>query len=168
MAQGAARGAWRNPLVLAVKRGAPPASDKPIAVSDPTPGSDMDGPAILARLGLLPTPMLGVIDTDTVAALVLNGTARAGLLHMTDVRAHPELQVVRTVSPAVQPPIAYAAAVTKLARRPDPAGFVAFLLTDASHCTVGRKRVGDRVVTASDSKPNMCRPTRLPCASRIG
>jgi len=130
VAQGAARGAWRNPLVLAVKRGAPPASDKPIAVSDPTPGSDMDGPAILARLGLLPAPTLGVIDTDTVAALVLNGTARAGLLHMTDVRANPDLQVTRTVSPAVQPAIAYGAAVTKLARRPDPAGFIAFLLTD--------------------------------------
>ena len=126
--QGAVRGAWRDPLVIAVKNGASAAADLPIAVCDPTAASDMDGPAILARLGLS-EPTLGVIDTDTVAALVLNGTARAGLLHQTDLRAHPELQVMRAVPAEVQPPIAYAAAVTTLARRPDPAGFVAFLLT---------------------------------------
>ncbi|HUB11901.1 MAG TPA: substrate-binding domain-containing protein [Acetobacteraceae bacterium] len=127
-AQDAARGAWRNPLVLAMKRGANPPTDQPIAVSDPTPASDMDGPAILARLGLASAPMLGVIDTDSVAALVLDGTARAGLLHMTDVHARPGLQIVRTIPPDIAPPISYAVAVTKLARRPDPAGFVAFLL----------------------------------------
>jgi ABC-type molybdate transport system substrate-binding protein len=130
VAPGAARGAWTNRLVIAAKRGAPLMLDKPIAVSDPTPASDMDGPAILARLQLRPVAMLGVIDTDTVAALVLNGTARAGLLHMTDVRAHPELRVIRVVPDDIQPRITYAAAVTELARRPDPADFLDFPLTD--------------------------------------
>lgn len=129
IAPDALRGAWRNPLVVAVKRGATPGAWMPIAASDPTPGSDMDGPAILGRLGMGNSARLGVIDTDTVAALVLNGAARAGLLHMTDIRAHPDLQVVRTVPPEIGPPIAYAAAVTKLARRPDPARFLAFLLS---------------------------------------
>ncbi|HUB49834.1 MAG TPA: substrate-binding domain-containing protein [Acetobacteraceae bacterium] len=123
------RGAWRNPLVVAAKRGAAPGPRMPIAASDPTPGSDMDGPAILGRLGMGNAATLGVIDTDTVAALILNGTARTGLLHMTDIRAHPDLQIVRMVPPEIQPPIAYAAAITKLARRPDPARFLAFLLS---------------------------------------
>jgi molybdate transport system substrate-binding protein len=128
VAKGAIRGAWRNRLVIAARRGAPSMPDKPVAASDPSPASDMDGPAILARLGF-PAPVLGVINTDTVAALVLDGTARAGLLHMTDVRAHPELQVIRDVPDDIQPPIAYAAAVTTLARRGDPAALVDFLLT---------------------------------------
>jgi molybdate transport system substrate-binding protein len=130
VAPGAARGAWTNRLVIAAKRGAPPLPNKPIAASDPTPASDMDGPAILARLQLRPIVMFGVIDTDTVATLVLDGIAGAGLLHMTDVRAHPELQVIRVVPDDIQPPIAYAAAVTRLARRPDPAALCEFLLTD--------------------------------------
>jgi len=129
IAPDAVRGLWRNPLVIATRRGAPPSPDKPIAVCDPTPASDMDGPAILARLGLRPAATLGVIDTDTVAILVLNGTARSGLLHMTDIRAHPELQIERSVPSEVQPPIAYSVAVTKLSRRPDPARFVAFLMS---------------------------------------
>jgi ABC-type molybdate transport system substrate-binding protein len=130
VAPGAARGAWTNRLVVAAKRGAPPMQDKPIAVSDPTPASDMDGPSILAQLQVRPVAMLGVIDTDTVVALVLDGTARAGLLHMTDVRAHPELRVIRIVSDDIQPRITYTAAVTELARRPKPADFLDFLVTE--------------------------------------
>lgn len=132
VAKDAARGAWHNRLIVAAKRGAPATSDKPIAVTDASPVSDMDGPAILARLGLLPAPTLGVIDTDEVAALVIAGTARAGLLHMTDLRAHPELEAITVVSDDVEPPFIYAVAVTKLARRPSPAGFVEFLMTSQS------------------------------------
>jgi molybdate transport system substrate-binding protein len=89
----------------------------------------MDGPAVLARLGMLPTQTLGVIDTDEVVALVIAGTARAGLLHMTDLRAHTELEAIAVVADDIQPPFIYTAAVTKLARRPSPAGFVEFLMT---------------------------------------
>ena len=89
----------------------------------------MDGPVILTRLGLLSPAVIGVIDTDEVTDLVLAGTAHAGLLHMTDLRAHPELEVISEVSEDVEPAFIYAAAVTKLARRPSPAGFVEFLTT---------------------------------------
>ncbi len=89
----------------------------------------MDASAILAKLQLPANDVLGVVDTDTVVALVRDGTARAGLMHMTDVRAYPDLAVVREVPDTIQPPVAYAAAVTKLAYRPDPDGMVAFLLT---------------------------------------
>lgn len=130
VAAGAARGAWRNQVVIAAKRGAPSMPGKPIAASDPSPASDMDGPAILAQLQVPPAAMLGVIDTDTVVALVLDGTASAGLMHMTDVGAHPELEVTSVIADTIQPPIAYAAAVSKLAYRPDPAGFLDFLLSD--------------------------------------
>lgn len=128
-AKGASQGTWRNRLVIGALRGAPSMPAKPIAAVDPSPVSDMDGPIILARLGLLPAATLGVIDTDEVAAVVLDGTARAGLLHMTDLRAHPELQVLSEVSADVAPPIVYAAAVTNLARRTGPAAFVDFLMT---------------------------------------
>jgi ABC-type molybdate transport system substrate-binding protein len=124
---GAARGAWANHVVLAAVRGASPMPDRPIAISDPV--SDMDSRSILAQLQLMPTNLLGVIDTDTVVAVVLNGTARAGLMHMTDLRAHPELEVIRDVSNDIQAPIAYAAAVTRLTSRPDPDAFIDYLLT---------------------------------------
>jgi molybdate transport system substrate-binding protein len=125
---GAIRGAWHNNVVLAAMRGASPAPGRPIAVSDALPAADMDGPAILARLQLSSAALLGVVDTDTVVALLRDGTARAGLLHMTDVRAHPDLEVVRVVPDDIQPPLRYAAAITKLARRPDPDRMMKFLL----------------------------------------
>ena len=49
------------------------------------------------------------------------------MLYLTDVRANPRLRVVRAVE-ASSPP-AFAAAVTTLARRPNPAAFVRFLDT---------------------------------------
>ena len=125
----APRGAWRNRLVVAALRGAPAIPAKPIAAVDPSPVADMNGPIILERLGLHPAATLGVIDTDEVAAVVLAGIAGAGLMHMTDLRVHPELRVVSEVSADVAPPIVYAAAVTTLARRPGPAAFIDFLMT---------------------------------------
>jgi molybdate transport system substrate-binding protein len=73
--------------------------------------------------------LIGALNTSEVASLLLSGTAQAGLLHMTDVRAHPGLAVIRPVPPEIQPPPVYAAAVTRLASRPDPQAFVAFLAT---------------------------------------
>lgn len=46
-------GAWRNGLVLAARRDAA-GGNGPVAVPDATPGSDIDGPAIPARLRLQP------------------------------------------------------------------------------------------------------------------
>ena len=73
--------------------------------------------------------MLGAVDTDEVAVLLISGAAQAGLLHLTDVHADPRLEVIRAVPADIHPPIVYAASVTRGARRPDPQGMVAFLAT---------------------------------------
>ena len=124
----AVRAQWRNPLVIAGLHGTA-TIDGTFAATDPSPASNIDGPALLARLGIKPTRILGAVDTDEVAFLLTTGAAQAGLLHMTDVRADERLAVIRPVPPEVQPPLLYAASVTRLARRPNPEGFVAFLAT---------------------------------------
>ena len=83
--------------------------------------------ALLARIGITPSRILGAVDTDEVAFLLTTGAAQAGLLHMTDVRADQRLAVIRPVPAELQPPLLYAASVTRLAWRPNPEGFVAFL-----------------------------------------
>ncbi|MBV9653397.1 MAG: substrate-binding domain-containing protein [Acetobacteraceae bacterium] len=129
VAPDAVQGEWRNKLVLAARKGAGAAALKGrIAASDPTPGADMDGPAIVGRMSLGQSAILGVIDTDEVAFLLLGGQAAAGLLHATDVRANPELETLMVVPDEFAPPIVCAVAVTSLARRPDPQAFAAFLV----------------------------------------
>jgi hypothetical protein len=120
--------AWRNPLVIAGLRGAS-WTGRTIAAGDPSPAFDIDGPALLARLGLQPTRLLGAVDTDEVAFLLTTGAAEAGLLHMTDVRADQRLVVIRPVPPDIHPPVVYAASVTRLSSRPDPERFIDFLAT---------------------------------------
>jgi molybdate transport system substrate-binding protein len=119
---------WRNPLVIAGLQGQS-ALTGTFAAPDPTPASDIDGPAILARLDIKPAGTLGAVDTDEVAFLLTTGAAQAGVLHMTDVRANARLAVIRPVPADVHAPLLYAASVTRLARRPNPDGFVAFLAT---------------------------------------
>jgi molybdate transport system substrate-binding protein len=122
------RAQWRNPLVIAGRAGAA-TTDGAFAVTDPSPASDIDGPAVLARLAIKPARTLGAVDTDEVAFLLTTGAAQSGLLHMTDVRADARLAAVRPVPAEAQLPLLYAAAVTRLARRPNPEDFVAFLTT---------------------------------------
>jgi len=123
-------GQWRNRLVIARRAGATTSVvTGRIAVADATPGSDMDGPAILQKLGLAHGRIMGVIDTDEVAWLLLRGQVDVGLLHMTDIRSNPELEVVAAVPDAVAPPILYSIAVTKLSRRPHPEAFIASLMS---------------------------------------
>ena len=52
---------WGNPLVIAGLRGR--SGEQPFAACDPTPAADIDGPAVLARLGLRPVRLLGAADT---------------------------------------------------------------------------------------------------------
>ena len=68
---------WRNPLVIAGRAGAA-TMDGAFAATDPSPASDIDGPALLARLALKPARTLGAVDTDEVAFLLTTGTAQAG------------------------------------------------------------------------------------------
>jgi molybdate transport system substrate-binding protein len=126
-------GQWRNRLVIARRAGATQSVvTGRIAVPDATPGSDMDGPAILRKLNLGPRfiwgGVWGVIDTDEVVYLLLRGQVDAGLLHMTEIRANPGLEVIATVPDSAAPPILYSIAVTKLSRRPHPEAFIAFLM----------------------------------------
>jgi molybdate transport system substrate-binding protein len=137
VAADAPRGAWRNPLVIAARHGAGPnAATQRLSVSDATPGSDMDGPAIIGAAGLSPATMLGVIDTDEVAFLLARGHADAGLLHVTDIRALAGLDVLRTLPDDVAPPITYSVAISKNARRPNPGAFVEFLTSAEGNSTL--------------------------------
>jgi molybdate transport system substrate-binding protein len=126
VAEGRRAGPWRNRLVTAAAK--PPAGPEgSFAVPDASPGSGIDGAAILRRLGESPATVLGVIDTGAVAWTLTNGGARQGLLHQTEVAADRRLTAVAPVPDDAWPPILYAAVVTKLARRGDPAAFIAFL-----------------------------------------
>jgi molybdate transport system substrate-binding protein len=126
VAPGARAGPWRNRLVIAAAN-QPAGPEASFAVPDVSPASDIDGAAILRRLGAAPVKVLGVLDTGAVAWALTNGEARQGLLHRTEVAADERLRTVAPVPDDAWPPILYAAVVTRLARRGDPAAFIAFL-----------------------------------------
>lgn len=126
VAPGGRVGPWRNRLVTAAAKAAG-GPENSFVVPDPSPGSDIDGGVILQRMGVVPASVLGVIDTDAVAWTLANGGVRLGLLHQTEVVADDRLRSVSPVPDTAWPPILYAATVTKLAYRGDPAAFVAFL-----------------------------------------
>jgi molybdate transport system substrate-binding protein len=119
-------GTWRNTLVVAEMADASgPAESGKFAVSELPSASGIDGAAIVAQIGIDPARIISAIDTTEVAFLLTTGAARTGLLYLTDVRADPRLRVVGAIKD--QPPALWAAAITKGARRPDPAAFIAFL-----------------------------------------
>jgi molybdate transport system substrate-binding protein len=127
---------WRNRLMLAAQNGAAAAEKGAIAVPDPTPGSDIDGPEVVARLGLRTASVRGVIDSSEAAWLLGNGAVAMALLPMTELRADSRLAVLRPVPQDVAPPLLCAAAVTTLARRPNPEAFVAFLNSPAGRAVL--------------------------------
>jgi ABC-type molybdate transport system substrate-binding protein len=100
------------------------------AVTDATAASGLDGRAILAANGLSPARVQGVATTADVAYLLTTGAADIGLLYLTDVKADPRLQVVRSVTapPAVQ---SYAAAVNAQAYSPNAGAFISLLRQSA-------------------------------------
>jgi ABC-type molybdate transport system substrate-binding protein len=121
---GARSVSWRNRLVVAEGVGGPAGS---FAIPDPTPASAIDGPAVLQALGLMPAHVQGVVDTGAVAWMLANGEVAQGLVLQTEVAADNRLRAVSPVPDAACPPVLYAASVTTLASRGDPAAFVAFL-----------------------------------------
>ncbi|MEA2787932.1 MAG: molybdate transport system substrate-binding protein [Acetobacteraceae bacterium] len=126
VAQAARAGPWRNRLMTAAAK-RPAGPEGSFAVPDASPGSDIDGGAILRHMGASPAKVLGVLDTGAVAWTLTNGGARQGLLHLTEVVADERLRSVAPVPDDAWPPILYAAVVTKLSRRGDPIAFIAFL-----------------------------------------
>jgi molybdate transport system substrate-binding protein len=119
-------GPWRNRLVMAAAK-SPAGPEGSFAVPDVSSGSDIDGSLILQRIGTVPAKIVGVLDTGAVAWTLTNGGARLGLLHQTEVAADDRLRAVSAVPDEAWPPILYAATMTKLARRGDPAAFLTFL-----------------------------------------
>lgn len=116
-------GPWRNPLVLAGLRGGK--ADGPVAVADPSFGAMVYGAAGLVGAGRSDIKTIGALDTPEVAILAISGAASVGVMHLSDARAHPGLEILATAPDA---PL-FAAAITKGARRPNPDGFLTFLST---------------------------------------
>lgn len=129
---GGRAGPWRNRLVTAAAK-QPGGPDGSFAVPDPSPASDIDGTAILQRLGTAPAVVLGVIDTGAVAWTLAGGGAREGLLHQTEVVADDRLRTIAPVPDEAWPPILYAATITTLAYRGDPPAFIDFLNSAEGH-----------------------------------
>ena len=129
--KGTRTGTWRATLVLAQASGVAPTNDI-VAVTDPTPAATIDGPAVLAALGLHPAHVQGVANASDVAFLLDTGAAAQGLVHLTDVRADPRLSVAGPVVPTAYPPIVYAAAVSTLTHSPNAHAFLDYLHSPAA------------------------------------
>lgn len=128
---GTRTGAWRTTLVLAQATAVTPATDT-VAITDPTPAATIDGPAVLAALGLHPAHVQGVANTAEVAFLLDTGGAAQGLVHLTDVRADPRLSVAGPVAATAYAPIVYAAAISTLTHSPNAHAFLDYLHTPAA------------------------------------
>jgi molybdate transport system substrate-binding protein len=122
---------WRNRLVVAGMRGADPRAGA-VAVPDAVPGWDIDSGAALAAAGVKPARIIGGANTAEVWFLLISGAASAGLMHVTELRADPRLEMVASVPDDAYAPILYAAAATPRPRRPHPEAFLAFVATPAA------------------------------------
>ena len=79
-----------------------------------------------------------VLACDTTLGPAMTDAARVGLVYETDVRADARLAVLAPVADSAYPPIVYAAAVTRLAGRPNPAAFVTFLSSPEASALLAR------------------------------
>ena len=101
-----------------------------IAVPDPTDASTIDGPAVLARLGLNDTPsqtIVGAADTAGVAYLIKTGAVGLGLLYLTDVRADPTLALACVLDASTAPAATYSIALSAKTKNPHAPAFHALL-----------------------------------------
>jgi molybdate transport system substrate-binding protein len=133
---GTRTGAWRTTLVMAratdpAPSGVTPANDT-VAITDPTPAATIDGPAVLAALGLHPAHVQGVANAAEVAFQLDTGAAAQGLVHLTDVRADPKLSVAAPVADTAYSPIVYAAAISTLTHSPNARAFLDYLHSPAA------------------------------------
>ncbi len=117
---------WRNRLVLAARRGAfAPAPFSAaalrgalgggvLAVPDATAASTVDGPALLAALGVQ-ARVQGVADTADGLAMVRAGTAAMAVCHASEIAGDTGFSRVMALPDAAYPAIVYQAALTKSA-----------------------------------------------------
>jgi ABC-type molybdate transport system substrate-binding protein len=126
-----------NRLVLASQAASgPPATDPaaiarligkgPLAAPDPTRATTIDSVAVLAGIGLAPPPfpLVGAIDTETVAALTRRGNVPLGLMYRTETGPGSDLSVVALLPEA---PRRYGAAISVVTRSPSAQAFMTFL-----------------------------------------
>jgi molybdate transport system substrate-binding protein len=118
-------GPWRNRLVIAARRSEPrpPIEQAILAAPDPGWGGGPDGPALLQAAGLRPLRLQGTFDTSEALALLVDGEADYALLHSTELT--PGIEPIPLPGFAVD--LTYHAALTRSARRPDPAALLRFL-----------------------------------------
>jgi len=132
------RDAWRDKLVIAGAAGSAQASSGnlnallrrgPIAITDATVASTLDGHAVLDALGLTGSAHIqGVANTADAAFMVASGALPLALVYLTDVRANRTLEIAANLDTA--PPVTFASALN-----PDPPSrnaqaFLDFLATE--------------------------------------
>jgi hypothetical protein len=117
---------WRNRLVLAARQGAftpAPFSAEGLraalgggvlAVPDATAASTVDGPALLAALGVA-VRVQGAADSADGLGMVRAGTAAMAVCHASEIAGDAGLAQVMALPDAAYPAIIYQAALTKSA-----------------------------------------------------
>lgn len=137
---------WRNRLVFAARQSSKPAApfdkssllqalaDNRLALPDPVPGSTVDGPSVLTRLGLdlPPHQIIGAPNAEMAADMVLDGTARLALVQATEIPPRPALQTAFTVPSDAYEDIQYGAVLTKSAWSRNQQKCLTFLHSAAS------------------------------------
>lgn len=91
--------------------------------------------ASLTKLGVWGEVQPKIAGTDNVRAalaLVARGEARFGIVYASDAKAEPKVRVVDTFPTDTHAPIAYPFALTKSARGPEAAAFLAYLRSPAA------------------------------------
>ena len=117
---------WRNRLVLAAKAGtAAPQTFSPdavrallgggaLAVPDATQASTVDGPALVAALGLS-EHVQGAVDTADALAMVRAGAAALAVCHASEIAGNGAFAQIMALPESAYPAIIYQAALTKSA-----------------------------------------------------
>ncbi len=145
---GAPKKLWRNRLVFAAAAPGPTAAafDGPalltalaggkLALPDPSDASTVDGPALLARLGVaagLSGKTLGAADSEDAVATLKRGEAAVALCHSSETITDPSLRVLMPVPDDAYDPIIYDIALSAHAWSRYQDKFIAAVTGDATH-----------------------------------
>jgi ABC-type molybdate transport system substrate-binding protein len=145
---------WRNRLVLATTTATPmpdfnaaalsaTSAGAPIAAPDPSDASTIDGPRLLAALGIT-ARVQGTAATQDALDMLRAGTASLALCTETELLADPALHRAATLPDGSYPAITASAALTKTAWSRNQMALLDFLrATPASRWRgLGLERVG--------------------------
>jgi molybdate transport system substrate-binding protein len=147
LVSGAPRRLWRNRLVFAARGdGARDAvfdagllvaalGGGRLALPDASDACTVDGPALMAKLGLadkLAGRLLGAADTEDAVATLKRGEAALALCHGSEIAGDPSLRVAMRVPDDAYDPILYDAALSHGAWSRYQDSFMAWLAGDAA------------------------------------